>query len=286
MALHRLRDFDPNYREHFENQDVIGYDLYSGDDKIGTVDDLLVDENGQFRYFIINTGLWVFGKKVLLPVGQSRISYDDRRLYANGLSREQVENLPAYDENATVDYDYEEQVRGGYRSNVVDNMGAMAAPAAPATYDRDTYNYDRDPALFDLNERDHQNLRLYEERLIANKARQKTGDVAVGKRVTSERTSVEVPLEKERVVIERSGVTDRSQAVAPGEATFAEGEVARMEVYEEVPDIHKEAYVREEVNVRKETQRDVVTADEEIRREELDVRTEGRPLVEKRPDNL
>ncbi|NJN87479.1 MAG: DUF2382 domain-containing protein [Leptolyngbyaceae cyanobacterium SL_7_1] len=196
MALQRLRDFDPNYRDYFGEHDVTGYDLYSGNDKVGTVEDLLVDENGQFRYFIVNTGLWIFGKKVLLPVGQTRISFDERRLYANGLTRDQVENLPAYDENSTVDYDYEEQVRGGYRSNRMDTAGMTGAAATSAAYDRNTYSYDRDPDLFNLNERDHQNLRLYEERLVANKTRQKTGEVAVGKRVESERANVEVHSKK------------------------------------------------------------------------------------------
>jgi len=46
-------------------------------------------------------------------------------------------------------------------------------------------------------------------------------------------------------------------------------------VYEETPDIHKEAFVREEVRVRKVVEHDTVEAQETIRREELDVNTEG-----------
>ena len=73
--------------------------------------------------------------------------------------------------------------------------------------------------------------------------------------------------------------TDAGTAVAPGEVNFTEGEVARIEVYEETPDIHKEAFVREEVRVRKVVERDTVEAEETIRREELDVNTEGHPVV-------
>ena len=61
---------------------------------------------------------------------------------------------------------------------------------------------------------------------------------------------------------------------------FHEGEVARIEVYEETADIHKEAYVREQVNVRKEVDRDTVDAEEQLRREELDIKTQGTPIVE------
>lgn len=109
MALHKIKDFYPDYRDQLDNQDIIGYSLYAGEDKIGSVDDLLVDDEGRFRYLIVNTGAWIFGKKVLLPIGRTQIDYNDRRVRVSGLTREQVENLPEYD-GSTVDYDYEERV--------------------------------------------------------------------------------------------------------------------------------------------------------------------------------
>lgn len=278
MSLQRIKDFDPDYRQHFDDRDIVGFGFYSGDEKIGSVDDLLVDEEGRFRYLVVNTGAWIFGKKVLLPIGQARIDYNVRRVFAQGLTRAQVEALPEFTNEGNVDYNYEEQVRGAYRPTVAQQ--GLDRSAASGPYDRDSYRYERDPALYNLNDRDHQNLRLYEERLIANKQRQKTGDVIVGKRVETEQARVQVPVEKERVVIERTTPTDAGRAVAPGEATFDQGEVARVEVYEETPDVRKEAFVREEVNVRKEVDRDTVNAEDEIRREELDIDTNGRPIVE------
>lgn len=276
MALLRVKDFDPDYRTHFEDRDIIGYGLYNGDDKIGSVDDLLVDEaSGQFRYLVISTGAWIFGKKVLLPIGRARIDNSNHRVFADGLTKDQVENLPEFTDEQAIDYDYEENVRGSYRSTAATD--ATAAAAMPATYDRDTYSHEHEPALYGMNDRDHQNLRLYEERLIANKQRQKTGEVIVGKRVETQEARVQVPIDKERVVVERITPTDAGRPVAPGEVAFSEGEVARVEVYEETPDIHKEAFVREEVNVRKVVDHDTVTAEEQLRREELDVDTEGRP---------
>jgi hypothetical protein len=49
MLLHKIQDFDPNYRAHFEEQDVIGDDSYTSLDKIGSVDDLLVDDVGKIH---------------------------------------------------------------------------------------------------------------------------------------------------------------------------------------------------------------------------------------------
>ena len=57
------------------------------------------------------------------------------------------------------------------------------------------------------------------------------------------------------------------------------GEVARMEVYEETADIQKKAFVREEVNIRKEVIHETVDATETLRREELDVDTDGNPVI-------
>jgi uncharacterized protein (TIGR02271 family) len=274
MPLHTIKDFDPDYRKHFDDRDIVGYDLHVGGDKIGSIDDLLVDDMGRLRYLVINTGNWLLGKKALLPIGCTRIENHDRRVIVDGLTRKQVEALPYYDGETPIDYEYEEQVRNVYRS-----MGRTTdvEPAA-SVYDHDTYNYDRDPALYDLDESNHQSLRLYEERLIANKTRAKTGEVLVGKRVETETARVSMPIEKERVVIERT--TPVNDSVQPGADAFSEGEVARIEVYEETPDIRKEAFVREEVSVRKEVEQSTVTAEESLRREELDVDTEGRPVVD------
>lgn len=280
MALQKIEEFYPNYREEiFAGDDIKGFDVYAGDsdEKVGSVYDALVDETGRFRYLVIDTGIWIFGKKVLLPIGSARFDYGARRVYATGLrSKAQAEQLPAYDELAPIDYDREEQVRGVYR-----DRDTTPVASAPASYDRSSYSYDMDKPLYETNEQNHQNLKLYEERLIANKTRQKTGEVAVGKRVETETARASVPIEKERVVIERVTPVEAGQVVSIGDADFQSGEVARMEVYEETADIHKEAYVREEVNVRKEVVRSTVDGEETLRREELDIQTDGTPVVDK-----
>ena len=56
-------------------------------------------------------------------------------------------------------------------------------------------------------------------------------------------------------------------------------------MYEETPDIRKEAFIREEVSVRKEVDRETVQGEETLRREELDINTEGRPVVDKGTDS-
>jgi uncharacterized protein (TIGR02271 family) len=298
MVLYKLQDFEPNYRETFEGHDINGLGVYAQgtDEKIGTVSDALVDEEGHFRYLVVDLGFWIFGKKVLLPLGRARIDYNVDRVYTIGLTREQAEDLPEFNERQALDYDYEERVRGVYRqptgsilpldastpveATIPVDTNYQAATATP-TYNRDSYNYEQEPSLFGLNEQDNQTLKLYEERLIASKRRQKTGEVAIGKHVETETARVAVPIERERVVIERVTPADAGTAVSGGEADFREGEVARVEIYEETPEIRKEAFLREEVRVRKVVDQETVETQETVRREELDINSGNLPIEER-----
>jgi uncharacterized protein (TIGR02271 family) len=273
MALVKITDYYANdIDSRSDVDDINDFDVFAeGNEKVGTIYNILVDAiNGRFRYLVVDTGFWIFGKKVLLPVGRADIRYTEKRVYAKGLTKKQVEELPNYDELEEINYDYEEQVRGVYRGSV-----ASSGLTQPAPYDRGTYNYEQDSSLYDIPESDGQSLKLYEERLIANKQRQKTGEVSIGKHVETETARVAVPIEKERVVIERTSPTSTKSASAQNHA-FRSGEVARMDLYEEKADIQKEAVVREEVRVKKVVDTETVEAQEQIRREELDIDSQGR----------
>lgn len=297
MLLYKIEDFNPNYREAaFNGEDIKGLDIYAGntDEKIGSIDTALVDETGRFRYFVVDTGFWIFGKKVLVPVALCRVDVDAERIYATGLrSKDQAERLPTYEDGMVVDYDYEEQVRGVYRTLPVEASAPVEASlpleasaplsmprsvsnqARAAAHDRNTYTYEQEPQLYQMNEREHHKFRLYEERLVAEKSRHKAGEVAISKRVETETARVSIPTEKERVVIE-SITPENAGAPVTRDTPFQQEKVMRMEVYEETADIKKEAFVREEVNIRKEVETEIVEATETLRREELDVKTEGR----------
>ncbi|MDJ0590966.1 MAG: YsnF/AvaK domain-containing protein [Pleurocapsa sp. MO_226.B13] len=121
---------------------------------------------------------------------------------------------------------------------------------------------------------DDEKIRLYEERLMVNKQRAKAGEVAIGKKVETETATVAVPVERERIVIERNDA-NVGTVVTPGATDFTEGAVAEVEVYEETAEIKKQAFVREEVSVRKEVETETVEASETVRREELEIDADG-----------
>jgi hypothetical protein len=83
-TVKRLKDFSPDTRSTLGHADVKGFNVYtdSTGERIGTVNEVLVDEkDGSLRYLVVNTGFWLFGKKVLLPVASPRIHYTQRCIY-------------------------------------------------------------------------------------------------------------------------------------------------------------------------------------------------------------
>jgi sporulation protein YlmC with PRC-barrel domain len=188
MALIKLKEIQ-HTRQGSNADDKFDIDSFSvyttPDEKVGSVKDVLVDENeGIFRYLIVDTGPWVFGKTVLLPIGLARFDYDEERVYVDGWTKEQVQNLPEFKNDLKIDEAYEEQVRGIYRpmasnrgtqssttgsmssGDVMDRSSTQSTTADSMSsgnaMDRGTYSYDQDPYLYNRNVDDSDRLRLYE----------------------------------------------------------------------------------------------------------------------------
>jgi uncharacterized protein (TIGR02271 family) len=89
-------------------------------------------------------------------------------------------------------------------------------------------------------------IQLREERLRVHKTPVRTGEAKVRKEVVTERKQIEVPVEREEIVIERRPVRGRKAAGA-----IRAGEEIRIPVKEEKVHVSKEAVVTEEVSVGK-----------------------------------
>src|SRR4051794_39919665 len=103
---------DPSWAQ----QDLRGLDVEARDGKIGSVDDR--SEIGS-DHLVVDVGPWIFGKKVVLPVGLvERISFEERRLLVSR-SKDEIKNAPDFDEKLADDPRYGEELRayyGGERS--------------------------------------------------------------------------------------------------------------------------------------------------------------------------
>ncbi|MGN6167095.1 MAG: PRC-barrel domain containing protein, partial [Solirubrobacteraceae bacterium] len=58
-------------------QPITGYSVEAADGSIGKIDEATYDVGSS--YIVIDTGPWIFGKKVMLPAGiVGRVDHDDR----------------------------------------------------------------------------------------------------------------------------------------------------------------------------------------------------------------
>jgi hypothetical protein len=88
--------------------DISGYAVQSEmHEPLGRILDYVLDELGQMRYLVVETGLWIFGKNVLIPVGLTSVDDLHRRVILWQITPELLEILPAFEEIEDLDTDYE-----------------------------------------------------------------------------------------------------------------------------------------------------------------------------------
>ncbi|HEY9685599.1 MAG TPA: PRC-barrel domain-containing protein [Coleofasciculaceae cyanobacterium] len=102
------------------DDNINGYQVLSErGEPMGTVQDYVFDETGRLRYLVVDFGFWIFGKRVLVPVGLVGQIDDSRRRVALRLpSREIFENLPGFEDLAELEADYEFDLIRGYQNHV------------------------------------------------------------------------------------------------------------------------------------------------------------------------
>lgn len=76
--------------------DLVGFAVEALDGSIGNVDEASNDLASS--YIVVDTGSWIFGKRVILPAGVVRdIDPDSETVFVNR-TREQIKNAPEYDD--------------------------------------------------------------------------------------------------------------------------------------------------------------------------------------------
>jgi hypothetical protein len=93
---------------------LIGYSVEASDGEIGQVDEA-TDEIGSC-YLIVDTGPWIFGKKVMLPAGVIGGVNSDEEVVHVGLSRDEVKSAPPFNPDRHRSNDYRAALAAYYAS--------------------------------------------------------------------------------------------------------------------------------------------------------------------------
>ncbi len=129
--------------------------------------------------------------------------------------------------------------------------------------------------------RNDDTIEVKEKRLHAEKRPVETGAVTVRKEIHTETKTLEVPVQREEIVIERTPVHGRaSTGVMSG--NMAQGEEIRIPVREEQIHLTKDVVVTEEVKVGKRVVQDTERVSGRVRKEEVKVEETGDVNVKSR----
>lgn len=144
-------------------------------------------------------------------------------------------------------------------------------------YDHANREVDRDSATMatrstspGANAAGGQTVRVHEEKLRANKQPVNTGEVRVHKEVVTENQTLNVPVTREEVVIERRPVHGQAST-----SDIRAGEEIRIPVKEERVNIEKQAVVTEEVTVGKRQVTENQEVSGTVRKEKVHVEEKG-----------
>ncbi|MEF3402830.1 PRC-barrel domain-containing protein [Agromyces sp. CCNWLW203] len=91
---------------------MVGYRVHATDGDIGKIDEAS-DEVGTSR-IVVDTGPWIFGRRVILPAGTvERVDDDEEKVYVD-LTKDQIKNSPELDEATTFGPDSRDRLGNYY----------------------------------------------------------------------------------------------------------------------------------------------------------------------------
>ena len=91
--------------------DLTGFKIEATDGSIGKIDEATYDVGSS--YVIVDTGPWIFGKKVMLPAGVvQRVDAESETVFVNR-TKDEIKSAPEFDDT-TADADYRNRLSDYY----------------------------------------------------------------------------------------------------------------------------------------------------------------------------
>jgi uncharacterized protein (TIGR02271 family) len=170
-------------------------------------------------------------------------------------------------------YQYGAQLADRCETNTFDDKAARSGWESNPNYK----GIDYDNAKGAIQDEFNRKIQLREERLRVNKERVSGGEVGIHKEVTTQRQTVEVPVEREEVVITRHAATGSTASGQP-----IKDEQIRIPVSEERVNVSKDTVVTGEVDISKRKVTENKTVSDDVRKEDVRVDKTGNARVDDR----
>jgi uncharacterized protein (TIGR02271 family) len=221
--------------------------------RIGPIDAIYLDDRtGEPEWALVNTGL--FGTKAsFVPLAQT--TEDDREVRVP-YDKQLVKDAPRIDPDGHLSEAEERQL---WRHYGLDYDHTTSQRPTGRDAGRDTTG----PTPADAMTRSEEELRV-------GTAQRERGRVRLRKYVTTEQVTQTVPVQRERVRVEREPITDANLDAATSGAELSEAE-HEVIVREEEPVVEKRVIPRERVRLDKDTVTGQEQVTEELRKEQIDV---------------
>ena len=85
-------------------RNVIGYGVEARDGSIGKVDDATYEVGSS--YLVVDTGPWIFGKKVMLPAGVIKsVDHENEKIFVER-TKDEIKNAPEFEDSFILDEEY------------------------------------------------------------------------------------------------------------------------------------------------------------------------------------
>ena len=254
----------------------------SDGDKIGKVEQVFLDDNTEEVTFVtVNTGL--FGtKESFVPVDGAQ--QDGDRLVLP-YTKEVVKDAPNVDADQHLSPAEEEEIYRYYKMNYSGAGTTGRDDRYPVETDRNavpaagTAGYtETERATTGRADLDDDAIIRREERLRVGKENVETGRARLRKYVVTEHESVEVPVQREEVRVER---TPLSGTEATG-GTIGGDETVEVTLHEERAVAAKETVGVEKIELDKQVVTETQRVDAEVRKEQVEVETDAERGTDRR----
>ena len=92
--------------------DIVGFGVEALDGSIGKLDEATMEAGS--AYVVVDTGPWIFGKKVMLPAGVIRsVDDEEEKVYVNR-TKDEIKEAPEFDESLARDDRYRGSLESYY----------------------------------------------------------------------------------------------------------------------------------------------------------------------------